>query len=117
MTQFSIQNQFQPPTDMPGRAKKLSTFFYESISVADMFSQAVVNKGRDGGGKEGRKRHLSAVTTNNLLSVWVMNISDMIYVLPQHMCSSVICAFKGLIKLIRPNFRETYLFIILHILP
>lgn len=71
MTQFSIQNQFQPPTDTLGRAKKLSRFFYESISVADMFSQAAVNKGRDSEGREGRKKHLSTVTTNNLLSVSV----------------------------------------------
>lgn len=39
----------------------------------------------------------------------------MIYVLLQHMCSSVICALKEL-KLILPHFQETYLFIILHIL-
>lgn len=81
-----------------------------------MFSQAVVNKGRDGGGKEGRKRHLSTMTTNNLLSVCVTNISDMIYVLLQHMCCNVICVLKGLLKLTLPHFRETYLFIIVHII-
>lgn len=82
-----------------------------------MFSQAVVNKDRAGGGKEGRKRHLSTMTTNNLLSVRVRNISEMIYVLLLHMCCGVICVHKGLIKLILPHFRETYLFIIVHIQP
>lgn len=55
-----------------------------------MFSQAVVNKGRDGR-KEGRKRHLSTVTTNNLLSVWVTNISDVIYIRLQHMRCRLHC--------------------------
>lgn len=49
-----------------------------------MFSQAVVNKGRDGGGKEGRKRHLSTMTTDNLLAVRARDISEVIDVLLHH---------------------------------